>query len=66
MSEKEILALAAGSSMTAAPATTEMHYRIVGITETFQSTLLMMLSEQGGIRLDDMLRRWEILCVSRL
>jgi len=25
-----------------------------------------MLSEQGGIRLDDMLRRWEILCVSRL
>ena len=36
----------------------DMHYRIGGITETFQSTLLMMLAEQGRIRLDDTIERW--------
>ncbi len=55
---KEILTLALGNSMTTVPATTDMHYRIGGITETFQTTLLMMLSEQGRIRLDDTIERW--------
>lgn len=29
---------------------TDMHYRIGGIAETFMSTLLLMLVEQGRIR----------------
>lgn len=56
--QKEILTMALGNSMTTVPATTDMHYRIGGITETFQSTLLMMLAEQGRIRLDDTIERW--------
>jgi CubicO group peptidase (beta-lactamase class C family) len=35
-----------------------MHYRIGGITETFQSTLVMMLAEQGRLNLDDKISRW--------
>jgi CubicO group peptidase (beta-lactamase class C family) len=35
-----------------------MHWRIGGITETFQSTLLMMLAERGRINLDDRLSKW--------
>ena len=42
--------VALGNSMTTVPATTDMHYRI-GITETFQSTLVMMLAEQGRLNL---------------
>ena len=44
--------------MTTVPATTEMHYRIGGIAETFMSTLLLMLVEQGRINLDDKIARW--------
>jgi D-alanyl-D-alanine carboxypeptidase len=35
-----------------------MHYRIGGIAETFMSTLLLMLVEQGHISLDDRISRW--------
>jgi hypothetical protein len=38
---REILTMALGDSMTTVPATTEMHYRIGGIAETFMSTLPM-------------------------
>ena len=38
--DREILTTALGESMTTVPATTEMHYRIGGIAETFMSTLL--------------------------
>src|SRR6185369_4800777 len=51
--EREILTMALGTSMTTVPATTDMHYRIGGIAETFMSTLLLMLVEQGRINLDD-------------
>jgi CubicO group peptidase (beta-lactamase class C family) len=44
--------------MTTVPATTEMHYRIGGIAETFMSTLLLMLVEQGRINLDDKIAHW--------
>src|ERR1700719_4364243 len=47
-----------GDSMTTVPATTNMHYRIGGIAETFMSTLLLMLVEQGRISLDDRISRW--------
>ena len=33
--------------MTTVPATTNMDHRIGGIAETFMSTLLLMLVEQG-------------------
>ena len=53
VADREILTMALGHSMTTVPATTEMHYRIGGIAETFMSTLLLMLVEQGRINLDD-------------
>ncbi len=56
--DREILTMALGHSMTTVPATTEMHYRIGGIAETFMSTLLFMLVEQGRISLDDKISRW--------
>ena len=55
---REVLTTALGNSMTTMPATTDMHYRIGGIAETFMSTLLLMLVEQGRISLDDKISRW--------
>jgi D-alanyl-D-alanine carboxypeptidase len=56
--DREVLTTALGNSMTTVPATTDMHYRIGGIAETFMSTLLLMLEEQGRIHLDDKISRW--------
>lgn len=56
--DREVLTMALGESMTTVPATTDMHYRIGGIAETFMSTLLLMLVEQGRISLDDKISRW--------
>jgi CubicO group peptidase (beta-lactamase class C family) len=56
--DREILTTALGSSMTTVPATTGMHYRIGGIAETFMSTLLLMLVEQGRISLNEKISRW--------
>ena len=56
--QREILTGALGDSMTTQPATTEMHYRVGGIAETFMSTLLLMLVEQGSIDLDATIARW--------
>ncbi|HEY1261147.1 MAG TPA: serine hydrolase domain-containing protein [Stellaceae bacterium] len=55
---REVLTTALGDSMTTVPATTDMHYRIGGIGETFMSTLLLMLVEQGQINLNDRISRW--------
>jgi len=56
--DREVLTTALGDSMTTVPATTDMHYRIGGIAETFMSTLLLMLVEQGRISLDHKISRW--------
>ena len=56
--DREVITTALGQSMTTVPATTDMHYRIGGIAETFMSTLLLMLVEQGRIGLDDTISRW--------
>lgn len=56
--DREVLTMALGNSMTTVPATTTMHYRIGGATLFFQSTLLMMLVEQGRLSLDDKIVRW--------
>jgi D-alanyl-D-alanine carboxypeptidase len=53
-----VLTMALGESMTTVPASTDMHYRIGGIGETFMSTLLLMLVEQGRIGLDEKISRW--------
>jgi CubicO group peptidase (beta-lactamase class C family) len=55
--DREILTMALGKSMTTVPATTDMHYHIGGIAETFMSTLLLMLVEQRRISLDDKISR---------
>jgi CubicO group peptidase (beta-lactamase class C family) len=56
--DREVLTTALGNSMTTVPATTDMHYHIGGIAETFMSTLLLMLVEQGRISLDEKISRW--------
>ena len=58
VNDREIVTMALGDSMTTVPATTDMHYRIGGIAETFMSTLLLMLVEQGRINLDDKIAHW--------
>ncbi|MBA2710670.1 MAG: beta-lactamase family protein [Tatlockia sp.] len=49
---------ALGESMTAVPATTEMHFRIGGVTETMLTTVLMQLVERNKIALDAKIARW--------
>jgi CubicO group peptidase (beta-lactamase class C family) len=56
--DRKVLTTALGNSMTTLPATTDMHYRIGGIAETFMSTLLLMLVEQGRISLNEKISRW--------
>ncbi len=57
IADREVIASALGASMTTVPAATDMHYRIGGIAETFMSTLLLMLVEQGRISLDEKISR---------
>ncbi len=56
--EKEILTFAKGESMTSFPASTDMHFRIGGISETFFGTLLMILVDQGKLSLSDKISKW--------
>lgn len=56
--QNEILVEALGESTPRAPATSSMHYRIGGITETFMVTLLFMLADRGQIDLDQKISRW--------
>lgn len=65
---REILTEAIGESTPGVPATTAMHYRIGGITETFLITLLFMLAEQGRIDLDAPISRWfpDLLAADRV
>lgn len=56
--DREVMTTALGHSMTSVPASTDMHWRLGGVTETFQCTLLWMLAEQGAINLDSKISRW--------
>jgi len=56
--DKEILTTALGHSMTSVPATTDMHWRVGGISELFEGTLLMMLVERHQIDLDQKISKW--------
>ncbi|MCB0722649.1 MAG: beta-lactamase family protein [Ignavibacteriae bacterium] len=55
---KELALVTYGESMTGVPVQRNMHFRIGGVTETFQGTLLMMLVDQGKINLDDKISKW--------
>ena len=55
---KELVLVTYGESMTGVPVQRNMHFRIGGVTETFQGTLLMMLVDQGKINLDDKISKW--------
>ncbi|MBS1517001.1 MAG: beta-lactamase family protein [Bacteroidetes bacterium] len=58
LGEKEIVTIALGESMTDVPATTDMHFRIGGVSELFLGTLLMILADEGKINLDDKISGW--------
>lgn len=56
--DQEVVTLAMGDSMTSTPATTDMHYRLGGISETFQATLLLQLVDQKVLGLNDKIVKW--------
>jgi CubicO group peptidase (beta-lactamase class C family) len=66
--DREILTIALGESMTSVPAATDMHLRIGGVSETFLGTLLMILSDQGKIDLNDKISKWlpELLAADKV
>jgi D-alanyl-D-alanine carboxypeptidase len=53
-----IVTTALGQSMTAVPATTQMHFRIGSVAIAYLTTLLLRLVDQKRIRLDDPLSTW--------
>lgn len=55
---KPVSVNALGDSMTKVPATTDMHFRIGGVTETLLTTRLMQLVEKKKLNLNDKVSRW--------
>lgn len=55
---KEVVDGAVGDSMTGVPATTDMHFRNGAVAISYVATLLLLLVEDGTVRLDDRLSRW--------
>jgi D-alanyl-D-alanine carboxypeptidase len=49
---------ALGESQPGVPATTRDHFRIGNVTESFTTTLLLRLVDQGRVRLEDPLSTW--------
>ena len=56
--KKPLARIALGTSMTGVPATTDMSFRIGGVSQTFLGTLVMKLVEEGHFSLDDKISRW--------
>jgi len=56
--EQEIFTIALGESMTNYPATTDMHFRIGGVSEMFYGTLVIILAEQEKINLEDKISKF--------
>ncbi len=54
----EVLTRAVGDSMTAVPATTNMHFRNGAVAISYVSTLLLILADEKKVGLDDKLSRW--------
>jgi len=55
---KEIVTQAVGDSMTAVPATTDMHFRNGAVAISYVSTLLLKLVDEKKVSLDDTLSKW--------
>lgn len=55
---QQISSAALGNSMTHIPATEDMHFRVGGVMETFLTTLLLQLVDEGKVKLDDTLSTW--------
>jgi len=55
---KEIVTGAVGESMTAVPATPDMYFRNGAVAEAYMSTLLLLLVDEGVVKLDDRLSTW--------
>lgn len=58
MGDREVLTTALGHSMTSVPANTQMHWRVGGMSELFEGTLLMMLVDEKRIDLDQTISKW--------
>jgi CubicO group peptidase (beta-lactamase class C family) len=55
---REVVTQAVGESMTAVPATTNMHFRNGAVAISYVSTLLLILVDEGKVSLDDKLSKW--------
>ena len=55
---KEVVTQAVGDSMTAVPATTNMHFRNGAVAISYVSTLLLILVDEKKVSLDDKLSKW--------
>jgi CubicO group peptidase (beta-lactamase class C family) len=55
---QEIVTGAVGESMTGVPATPDMHVRNGSVAEAYMSTLLLLLVDDGVVKLDDRLSTW--------
>ena len=56
--KKPLARIALGTSMTGVPATTDMSFRIGGVSQTFLGTLVIKLVEQGHFSLEDKISHW--------
>ena len=54
----EVVTQAVGDSMTAVPATPNMHFRNGAVAISYVSTLLLILVDEGKVSLDDKLSKW--------
>ncbi|MGE3595940.1 MAG: serine hydrolase domain-containing protein [Dehalococcoidia bacterium] len=54
----ELVTAALGESITGVPATADMHFRNGAVAISYVSTLLLILVDQGVVRLDDPLSIW--------
>jgi CubicO group peptidase (beta-lactamase class C family) len=55
---KEIVTQALGESMTGVPTTTNMHFRNGAVAISYVSTLLLKLTDEKKVSLDDKLSKW--------
>lgn len=55
---KPIVQVALGNSMASVPATTEMNFRVGGVTYTCVATLLLMFADKKKLSLSDPVSKW--------
>jgi D-alanyl-D-alanine carboxypeptidase len=55
---EEVATLAMGESMTGVPATVEMHFRNGAVAISYLGTVLLQLTDEGKVGLDDTINRW--------